>query len=296
MERAQMSGGGRPARRARRRKGTTMDPQRVQVDPGAVVEASDGRLGTVNEVLTRPDSGALASLLVRRDATGDQITISSDLIESVPSRREVRLRVGRDQVGASAEAGRGTPEPRERAEEREQVRVPIAEERVVAGKRPVQLGEIRVHKRVEEREEVIRQPLMRDEVTIERVKASRPVEGPVGPREEGEWLIVPIVEEVLVVQKRLMVTEEIRIRRRAVTEEKEIRETVRRERAEVEDTTGRTAEPRAANARDTEPPLRRGGQSSDPGGESWEQLRQEIWEEGSHPRAATERPAERGDE
>ena len=274
-----------------------MEPQRVQVDPGAVVEASDGRLGTVDEVLTRPDTGELTSLLVRRDATSEQITISVDLIESVPSRRQVRLRVGRDQVGAVAEGGRGTLEARERVAEGEQVRVPIAEERLVPGKRPVQLGEIRVHKRVEEREDVIRQPLTRDEVTIERVRASRPVEGPVGPREEGEWLIVPVVEEVLVVQKRLMVTEEIRIRRRPVTEEQEIRETVRRERAEVEDTTGRGAEPRAANARDTEPALRRGGPSSGPGeDESWEQLRQEIRDESNRPRATSERPAERAEE
>ena len=274
-----------------------MEPQRVQVDPGAVVEASDGRLGTVDEVMTRPDTGELATLLVRRDATGEQITISTDLIESVPSRRTVRLRVGRNQlsVGAGTEPGPSTPEARERVEEGEQVRVPIAEERLVPGTRPVQLGEIRVHKRVEEREDVIRQPLTRDEVTIERVRVSRPVEGPVAPREEGEWLIVPIVEEVLVVRKRLMVTEEIRIRRRPVTEEQEIRETVRRERAEVEDTTGRDAEPRAANARDTEPALHRGGPSGSPGGdEGWEQLRQEIREESNRPQAATERPTERG--
>ena len=274
-----------------------MESQQTQaeVDPGAVVEASDGRLGTVEEVIARPGSGELMSLLVRREAGGERITVPAELVESIPSRREVRLRVGLDQVGAGigpvADGGRGTLEARERVEEGEHVRVPIAEERLVPAKRPVELGEIRVHKRVEEVEDVIRQPLTRDEVTIERVRTSRPVEGPVGPREEGEWLIVPIVEEVLVVQKRLMVTEEVRIRRHPVVEEQEIRETVRRERVDIEDTTGRAVR-RDARTRDAERDapagygpdeyVRRAGSASTGArrGDSWEHLRQEIREAG----------------
>ncbi len=261
-----------------------MDARQGQVDPGAVVEASDGRLGTVEEVIARPGSGEMMSLLVTREG-GERITVPADSIESIPSRRQVRLRVRRDQVGTMAQGATLTGaarESRERVDESDHVRVPIHEERLVPGKRPVELGEIRVHKRVESKQDVIRQPLTRDEVEIERVRVSRPADGPMTPREEGEWLIVPVVEEVLVVQKRLMVTEEIRIRRHSVVEEQEIRDTVRREVVEVEDTTGRAVR-RDTGASDARPISRTGtttGSTGARGEESWEHLRQEIREAG----------------
>ena len=161
-----------------------MKPQRVQIDPGAVVEVSDGRLGTVEEVITRPETGELASLLIRRDATGEQLTISADMIESIPSRREVRLQAAGDR--GRAQAAHGTAEPRRSAGDSQQVRIPIAEERLEVSTRPVELGEVRVHKRVDRVEEIVREPVTRADVEIERVKTSRRVDGPVGPREEGE--------------------------------------------------------------------------------------------------------------
>ena len=268
-----------------------MESQRIQVDPGAVVEGSDGRLGTVSEVLTRPGTGELLSLLVRRDATGEPLTIPAEMIESVPSRREVRLRAAGDESRAGAPPG--TAERRQSDRESQQVRIPIAEERLQVSTRPVEVGEVRVHKHVDRVEEVVREPVTRANVEIERVKTSRRVEGPVGPHEEGEWLVVPIVEEVLVAQKRLMVTEEIRIRRHPVTEEQEIRQTVRRERVEIEDTTGRNAGHREANAPRTEPDLRPQAESAGTrAGESWEHLRGEIHGGSNRPQATTERPDE----
>ena len=178
-------------------------------------------------------------------------------------------------------------------DERSEIRVPLAEERLQVSTQPVELGDVRIHKRVDEVEEVVREPLIRGDVVIERVKTRRRVEGPVGPRQEDDWLVVPIVEERLLVQKILVVTEEIRIRQRPVTEVQEIRETLRRERVEVEDRTSRAAGPRATNARDTEPTVHRGGELGGPGGESWEHLWQEIWEEPSSPRAATARAVDR---
>src|SRR3712207_5522816 len=112
-------------------------------------------------------------------------------------------------------------------DERSEVRVPIAEERLQVSTQPVELGDVRIHKHVDQVEEVVREPLIRGDVVIERVKTRQRVEGPVGPRQEGDWLVVPIVEERLLVQKILVVTEEIRIRQRPVTEVQEIRETLR---------------------------------------------------------------------
>lgn len=116
------------------------------------------------------------------------------------------------------------------------VRVPIHQERVEVDTRRIDLGEIRVHKTVEEVEEVRRGPLDREDVQIERVRVDRPVSVPEERRQEGDWLIIPVMAEIFVVRKQLVVTEEIRIRKVRVTEEGEIRETVRRERASIEDT------------------------------------------------------------
>jgi uncharacterized protein (TIGR02271 family) len=118
----------------------------------------------------------------------------------------------------------------------DELRLPLHEERLHVETRPVDLGEIRIHKTVEEAEEVRRGPLNFEEVQIERVKVNRPVEAPEDQHQDGEWLVIPIMEEVLVVKKQLVVTEEIRIRKQRVAREHEVRETVRRERATVEDT------------------------------------------------------------
>jgi uncharacterized protein (TIGR02271 family) len=123
-----------------------------------------------------------------------------------------------------------------RADAQGDLRIPLAEERLNVQTRPIDLGEIRVHKTVEEVEEVQRGPLNHEEVQIERVKVNRPVEAPEERRQEGEWLVIPIMEEVLVVKKQLVVIEEIRIRKQLVAEEHEVRETLRREQVTIEDT------------------------------------------------------------
>jgi len=64
------------------------------------------------------------------------------------------------------------------------------------------------------------EPLMREEYDVERVPIDEFVDGPVGPRHEGETLIEPVLEEVLVVEKRLVVREELRITRRRTEERK----------------------------------------------------------------------------
>ena len=61
---------------------------------------------------------------------------------------------------------------------------------------------------------MVDEPLLREEVNIERVPVNRVVEGPVQVRREGNTLIVPLLEEVLVVEKRLMLKEELHITKR----------------------------------------------------------------------------------
>jgi uncharacterized protein (TIGR02271 family) len=118
--------------------------------------------------------------------------------------------------------------------------VPVVEEELRVGKRVVETGRVRVTKTVREHEEVVDQPLMREEYDVERVAVDEFVDGPVGPRYEGETLVVPVLEEVLVVEKRLVVREELRVTRRRTEEREPLRvkllsEEVSVERAGVDD-------------------------------------------------------------
>jgi uncharacterized protein (TIGR02271 family) len=201
----------------------------VQIEPGASVEATDGRFGTVTSVIAQPGSGALSYLLVRHG--DDVVTVPADLISEVVSPLEVRLGVTRDAM-RSRIGGTGS-----RIDERQQIRVPIYEERLSAEVQPVDLGELRIHKTVERVPETVTESVRREELEIERVRLDRLIDAPAQPRQEGEWLIVPVMEEVLVVTKQLILTEEVRIRTKWVSEEQEVYEILRRERVSIEDAT-----------------------------------------------------------
>ena len=112
--------------------------------------------------------------------------------------------------------------------------VPVVEEQVSVGKRVVETGRLRVRKIVREEEEPIDQALLREELVVERVPVERFVTGPQPVREEGDVTIVPIVEEVVVVEKRLLLKEEVRIRRQVVQVREQQTVTVRREEVSVE--------------------------------------------------------------
>jgi len=114
--------------------------------------------------------------------------------------------------------------------------VPVIEEELRVGKRVVETGRVRVTKTVREHEEVVDEPLMREEYDVERVPIDEFVDGPVGPRHEGETLVVPVLEEVLVVEKRLVVREELRITRKRTEERRPQRVKLLSEEVSVERT------------------------------------------------------------
>jgi uncharacterized protein (TIGR02271 family) len=118
-------------------------------------------------------------------------------------------------------------------EEREVV-VPVVEEEVRVGKRTIETGRVRVTKVVHEREEVIDQPLFKTNVVVQRVPVNQYVEQAPTVREEGDTLIIPMVEEVIVVQKRLLVREELRITKQQVETHEPQRVTVRREEVRID--------------------------------------------------------------
>ena len=118
--------------------------------------------------------------------------------------------------------------------------IELVEEQLEIGKREVERGRVVVRTRVEERDEVAEIELQQEDVSVERVPRGVPVETLPAVREEDGVLIIPVVEEQLVVTTRLILKEEIRITRQRRTEL--VREPVRlrSERADIQRLEGRS--------------------------------------------------------
>jgi stress response protein YsnF len=112
--------------------------------------------------------------------------------------------------------------------------VPLVEETAVVGKRQVVTGRVRVQTVTDTIEELAHADVQRESVEVTRVPIDRMVETAPEIRTEGDVTIVPVLEEVLVVEKRLVLKEELHIRRRVETETVEVPVTLRKQRAVVE--------------------------------------------------------------
>src|SRR3712207_2986667 len=95
--------------------------------------------------------------------------------------------------------------------------VPVVEETAVVYKERVVTEKVRLHKRVHEDEEVLDVPVQAEDIEVERVPVDRWIDGPVAVRREGDTTVYPVVEEVVVVEKRLRLVEEVRVTRRRAT-------------------------------------------------------------------------------
>lgn len=128
--------------------------------------------------------------------------------------------------------------------------LPVFEEEFHAGKRQVETGRVRVRTVTRQHEELVAQDLAREDVEIERVPIDREVEFVPELRQEGDVTIVPIVEEVLILEKRLVLKEELHIRRNRSVEHMETPVVLRRQEAVVE---GLDADDAPASSKETKP-------------------------------------------
>ena len=118
----------------------------------------------------------------------------------------------------------------------DELRVQRTEEELAAGTREREAGQLKVRKRVRTDHEHIEVPTRHEEVSVERV----PVEGEASEAEIGEdEVVVPVTEEEVVVSKRPVVKEEVRVRKDVVSDTETVEEDVRREEIDVEDETKR---------------------------------------------------------
>lgn len=112
--------------------------------------------------------------------------------------------------------------------------IPLHDESVTVGKQRVERSRVRVTTRVSEREEMVREALEQEEATVTRVPIDREIDAHPGIRQEGDVTVIPLVEEMLVVERRLILREELHIRKTRRTVEVEQPVTLRSEEAVVE--------------------------------------------------------------
>lgn len=96
--------------------------------------------------------------------------------------------------------------------EDETVTIPVIAESLRLTRALRETGRVRIHKQVQERQELVDLPLLRETAEVTRVPVNRRVDGPVPLRHDGDTTIIPILEEVLVVEKRWILREELHVR------------------------------------------------------------------------------------
>jgi len=110
----------------------------------------------------------------------------------------------------------------------------LVDEQLSVRKRRVETGRVRIKTVVDEHQEWIQEALEREEIYVERVTVDRVVDAHPVIRQEGDVLIIPVVEEVMVVEKRLLLKEEIHVRTQRHVEQVDSPVTLKSTRAVIE--------------------------------------------------------------
>ena len=123
--------------------------------------------------------------------------------------------------------------------------IALLAEEVAVSKQVVETGRVQVARITHEREQLIDELLAHETVEIDRTPIGRQIDAMPSVRDEGDTIVIPIVEEVLVIERRLLLKEEVRVRRVRSTERHQESVTLRHHEAAV---TRLPVEPPAAGA------------------------------------------------
>jgi len=120
--------------------------------------------------------------------------------------------------------------------ENEQLVVPLVEEYLEVNKQWVQSGEVLIRKHVETSTQTVPVDVEFEEVQVDRVPVNRPLAygEKTEPWWDGDVMVVPVIEEEVVVMKRQVLREEVRIYKRRTSRQETVSDTVRSERITIE--------------------------------------------------------------
>jgi hypothetical protein len=194
-----------------------------------------GRDGLVGTIESEESDGRVR---VRFDQ-GESVVLPPGMVQRNPD-GTASVPLGRSDLFSAAASGT-------------EVIIPVVEERLEVRAEPVETGRVAVYVVPHEHEQIVRVPLTDEHVEVERVEVNRFVDAPEPVRQEGDVTIVPVMEEVLIVQKRLRVKHELRLTRRRQTRDHEQRVALRSEEARVLRSPAPEVPP-AANSTPSSPP------------------------------------------
>jgi uncharacterized protein (TIGR02271 family) len=219
-----------------------------QSDEPEYIGVKMGFLGTRSTLIpwdavsTADDEGRAITVDIDKDKAKDGPTFDDDREITPEFENEVYSYYGLSRSASTEESGSYESYYDETATDvnattdEDELRVQRSEEELTAGTREREAGQLKVRKRVRTDRETIEVPTRHEEVSVERVPAS----GEATEAEIGEdEVVVPVTEEEVVVGKRPVVKEEVRIRKDVVSDTETVEEDVRREEIEVEDETKR---------------------------------------------------------
>ncbi|MBA2378931.1 MAG: YsnF/AvaK domain-containing protein [Blastocatellia bacterium] len=89
--------------------------------------------------------------------------------------------------------------------------IPVIQEQATVSKRVVETGKVRIAKHIRQYEEVVDVPHFQEEVKVDRVFVDQIIDEAPEVRTEGDVTIIPVVEERYVLEKRLVLVEELHI-------------------------------------------------------------------------------------
>ena len=113
--------------------------------------------------------------------------------------------------------------------------IPIIGEEVKLEKKVVEKGKVKIYKNVKEETEPINLPVINEEVHIERIPLNKIVEkAPEAIRYEGDTIIIPVLKEIAVVEKKILLVEEIRVTKTVTHSEQKEEVTLRKEEINIE--------------------------------------------------------------
>jgi uncharacterized protein (TIGR02271 family) len=111
--------------------------------------------------------------------------------------------------------------------------IPVFEESLSVAKRVVETGRVRVSRVTHNYQQAVDELLQHEKVEVERVPVDRVVEAMPSIRQEGDVTIVPVVEEVVKIERHLVLKEEVHIRRVRHAERYQETITLRRQEAVI---------------------------------------------------------------
>ena len=111
--------------------------------------------------------------------------------------------------------------------------IPVFEEELSVARRVVETTRVQVSRVTHSHQQMVDELLQHEKVEVEHIPIDREVEAMPSIRQEGDITIIPVVEEVLKVERRLVLKEEVHIRRIKHTERYQELVTLRRQEAQV---------------------------------------------------------------